>query len=124
MYLERFFGRPLSFWRRGIPPLWKPDRNTVPIPWLTPSGSSERGLSGLGYCMESRNRLPGKPPRPERPGLAALAAMFGTRLWQQGEAEPILHLEVDSRRILTGENTLFIALSSSRREGMDFLPQA
>lgn len=74
--------------------------------------------------MESRNRLPKKPPRPERPGLAALAAMFGTRLWQQGEAEPILHLEVDSRRILTGENTLFIALSSSRREGMDFLPQA
>ncbi len=74
--------------------------------------------------MESLKRSPGKSPAPQRPNLAQLAEQSGTRLWQQGEPEPILHLEVDSRRILQGGNTLFIALKSPRRDGMDYLPQA
>src|SRR5690606_10091524 len=60
----------------------------------------------------------------ERPSLAAMAEAMGASLWQQRDASPIVHIEIDSRRIRQGEGTLFVALRSPRRDGMDFVADA
>lgn len=55
--------------------------------------------------------------------IAVIAKIIRGKLIQQGENAEIKHLLLDSRQILFPDETIFFALESSRRSGMDFVKE-